>query len=81
MVANTSSPVINIMDEKKPISGRGYRPCFNHVLLNIQSPNEINQWLTLLKIRSYAHLDYATKFFKRKAQCTSSSMLIDTRFN
>ena len=41
IVADTSSPLITEMDGK-PISGRGYRPCFNRFLLNVQCPNEIN---------------------------------------
>ena len=41
IVADTSSPVITEMDGK-PISGRGYRPCFKRFLLNVQCPNEIN---------------------------------------
>ena len=45
IVADTSSPVITKMDGK-PISGKGYRPCFNRFLLNVQCPHEINQWLT-----------------------------------
>ena len=41
IVADTSSPLITEMDGK-PISGRGYRPCFKRFLLNVQCPNEIN---------------------------------------
>ena len=42
MVADTSSPVITEMDER-PISWRGYRPCFNRFFLNVQYPYKINQ--------------------------------------
>ena len=35
IVAYTSSPVTTKIDERL-ISGRGYRPCFNHFLLNVQ---------------------------------------------
>ena len=66
IVADTSSPVITEMDGK-PISGRGYRPCFSRFLLNAQCPNEIEQWVTLLKSRSHAHMDYGKRvFFKDK---------------
>ena len=41
IVADTSSPVITVMNGK-PTSGRGYRRCFNWFLLNVQCPNEIN---------------------------------------
>ena len=41
IVADTSSPLITKMDGK-PIPGRGYRPCFNGFLLNVQCPDEIN---------------------------------------
>ena len=41
MGADTSSPVITEMDGK-PISWKCYRHCFNHFLLNVQCPNEIN---------------------------------------
>ena len=40
IVPGTSSPLITEMDGK-PISGRGYRSCFNYFLLNIHCPNEI----------------------------------------
>ena len=33
-IVDTGSPVITGMDGK-PISGRGYRPCFNCFLLNV----------------------------------------------
>ena len=62
IVANTDSPVIIEMNGKH-ISGRGYRPCVNRTLLNVQCPNEINQQLTLLEIRGYAHLDYGKCVF------------------
>ena len=63
IVADTSSPVIIKMDDK-PISGRGYMPAFNRFLFNVQCPNEINQWLTLLEIRCYTtHLDYRKSGF------------------
>ena len=39
IVANTSSPVTTKIDGKF-ISGRGYSPCFNHFLLNVQCYNE-----------------------------------------
>ena len=39
-IADTNSPVITEMDGK-PISGRGYKPCFSF-LLNVKCPNEIN---------------------------------------
>ena len=41
-IVDTGSPVITEMDGK-PISGRGYRSCFNRFLLNVHCPNEINQ--------------------------------------
>ena len=41
IVADTSSTLITKMDGK-PISWRSYRPWFNHFLLNVQWPNEIN---------------------------------------
>ena len=65
MVVDSSSPVIVEVDEK-PISGRSYRPCWNCFLSNVQCPNEMNLWLTLPEIISYAHLDYGTWFFKDK---------------
>ena len=40
IVTDTSSPVTEM--DRKPISGRGYRPCFRRFLLNVQCPNEIN---------------------------------------
>ena len=40
--SDTGSPVITEMDGK-PIYGRGYKPCFNRFLLNVQFPNEIKQ--------------------------------------
>ena len=49
IVADTSTSVITEMD-RKPISGRGYTPCFKHFLLNAQFPNEKNYWVTLLEI-------------------------------
>ena len=42
IVANISSPVTTKIDGKF-ISGRGYSPCFNRFLLNIQCYNEINR--------------------------------------
>ena len=63
MVADTFSPVITDMDEK-PFSWRGYRPCFNCFLLNVERPNKINQWLSQLNIRSYAHLLWNAVFLK-----------------
>ena len=41
IVADISSPLITEMDGKL-ISERGYRPCFNCFLLNVQCPNEVN---------------------------------------
>ena len=62
IVADTSSPVITEMDVK-PISGRGYRPCFRRFLLNFQCP--INQLVShsAQDFRSYAHLDYGKRSF------------------
>ena len=69
MVADTSSPVITEMDVK-PISGRGYRPCFRRFLLNFQCPNKINSESkkkivshSAQDFRSYAHLDYGKRSF------------------
>ena len=42
IVANTSSAVMTKIDGKF-ISGRGYSPCSNRFLLNVQCYNEINQ--------------------------------------
>ena len=82
VVAETGSTVITEMDGK-PIYGRGYRLYFNRFLLNVnapmglqtllqsllnvQWPNETNQQLTLIEIRSYAHLEYRKRgFLKNK---------------
>ena len=82
IVADTGSAVITEMDGK-PIYGTGYRPYFNRFLwninalirlqtllqslLNVQWPNEINQQLTLIEIRSYVHLEYRKRgFLKNK---------------
>ena len=51
-VTDTSSTIFIEMDGK-PISGRGYRPCFEPFLLNVQCPNEINKWVTLLEILGF----------------------------
>ena len=68
IVDNTSWPVTTKIDGKF-ISGRDYSPCFNRFLLNVQCYNEINQWLTLLEVESYAHMDYGKRdFFKRQTQ-------------
>ena len=40
-IVDNSSPLISEIDAK-PISGRGYRSCFNRFLLSGQYPNEIN---------------------------------------
>ena len=42
IVANTSLRITTKIDGKL-ISGTGYRPCFNHLLLDVQRHNEINQ--------------------------------------
>ena len=63
---DTSSPVVTKMDGKT-ISGRGFTSCFNRFLFNVQCPNEINQWYTLLEIRRYTHLNNGKGgFFKDK---------------
>ena len=68
------------------IHRRGYRPYFNRFLLNantlislqtllqsllnVQCPNEINQQLTLIEIRSYARLEYrkrGKKHYRKQA--------------
>ena len=58
IVADINSPVITEMDGK-PISGRGYRPCFKRFLLNVQCPNDINKWV----VRSYDHLNNGKPVF------------------
>ena len=64
----------------KPISGRGYRPCFNRFLLNVKFSIEINQLLTLFEMRSYAHLDYRKRgFFQSQAQSWLWTKIIISR--
>ena len=58
IVADINSPVITEMDGK-PISGRGYRPCFKRFLLNVQCHNDINKWV----VRSYDHLNNGKPVF------------------
>ena len=72
IVVDTGSLVITEMDER-PISGRGHRPCFNCFLLNVQWLNEINQYVTLLKIRSYAHLK--TRVFLKTSTILNHSLI------
>ena len=74
IVVDNSSTVITEMDGK-PISGRGYRPCFNRFLLNVQRPNERNQWLILVEIRSYMLIQISENVFLKTSTILNHNWL------